>query len=532
MGIYLNPGNKLFQIALNGKIFIDKSRLITETNSLIDTPQRFLCVSRPRRFGKSMAADMLAAYYGRGTDSSPLFDNLQIAEDENYKKYLNQYYVIKLNMQDFLSLSSDVTGLLELLQKKIIRELQRELPDLPDPEETFLSMVLNDVYSMTGVPFIFIIDEWDCILREKKFPREQLNQYLDFLRNLLKDRVYVSLAYMTGILPIKKYGTHSALNMFSELSMIDAGDFAPYFGFTGEEVSALCEEYQVSYEEMAGWYDGYTIGKKDKKKGLPLHIYNPKSVVDSLRNGAFSSYWTRTETYEALRVYIDMDFDGLRDAVKELLGGAEVPVNTEKFQNDMVSLHSRDDILTLLVHLGYLSYNFDDHTVHIPNREVRNEFYNAVDGSHWDELLASIQNSARLLEDTIAGNEKAVAKAIDYCHQQNISAIRYNDENSLSCVITLAYYSAMNNYIRIREMPAGKGFADIVFIPRKGCTGPAMVVELKWDRSAETALRQIHEKRYPDALADYSGNLLLVGISYDRESKEHSCVIEKLQKEA
>ena len=470
-----------------------------------------------------MAAYMLAAYYGKNCDSEELFAPYKIAKCDSYEKYLNQYNVIMLNIQDFLSMTESVEDMLFFLQRRVIKELKKQYPGLISDDERLLTIALEDVYSETGEAFVFIIDEWDCILRDRSYHADDQKKYLDFIRNLLKDKAYVALAYMTGILPIKKYGTHSALNMFDEYSMIDAGDFQEFVGFTEEEVRGLCEQYQVDFDTMQSWYDGYTF------PSVP-HVYNPKSVVDSIRRKRFGSYWTQTETYEALKVYIDIDYAGLKDDIIRMLSGERVQIHTDRFQNDMTTFESKDDVLTLLVHLGYLAYDSDRSEVFIPNTEIRGEFRNAVTGDHWKDIATALETSDRLIRATWDGDAETVAKLLDAAHMENTSILTYNDENPLSCVLSIAYYSAMKEYTMIRELPSGKGFADIVFLPKRFSDKPAMVVELKCDASADGALTQIREKHYADSLKDYQGNLILVGINYDKKTKKHDCMIEKMEK--
>ncbi|MGN0485516.1 MAG: AAA family ATPase [Lachnospiraceae bacterium] len=402
-------------------------------------------------------------------------------------------------------------------------------------------MALNKIYSKTQETFIFIIDEWDCILRDRAYTAEDQKKYLDFIRNLLKDKAYVALAYMTGILPIKKYGTHSALNMFDEYSMTEPADYAEFIGFTEQEVKDLCETYQMDFDTMKSWYDGYQFSGN-------LHIYNPKSVVDSIRRKHFSSYWTQTETYDALKIYLDLNYDGLKDAIVKMLAGEHIVINTKRFQNDMTTFASKDDVLTLLVHLGYLAFDMEKSAVFIPNMEIRGEFHNAIEGERWKDVIAALEKSDRLLEATWNQDADTVAKLLDEAHSENTSILTYNDENSLSCVIALAYYNAMKEYEQIREFPSGcktsggrlfctdrsgteTGFADMVYLPKKYSEKPALVVELKYDKSAEGAIAQIKEKRYPEKLKEYHGNLLLVGINYEKDSKKHSCVIEQWERE-
>ena len=506
MGVYLNPGNDNFEMVCRSEIYVDKTELIQHTNQMIGTQQRFICISRPRRLGKSMAAYMLAAYYGKDCDSSELFAPYKIAGDKDYEKHLNRYNVIMLNIQDFLSIKPTVDEMIAFLQKRVIAELRRTYPGVIEEDECFLSLALEDLYSETKEGFIFIIDEWDCILRDKRYDADDQKKYLDFIRNLLKDKAYVSLAYMTGILPIKKYGTHSALNMFAEYSMTSPRVFAEYIGFTEKEVKDLCKKYGVDYTMMESWYDGYTF------PGI-AHIYNPKSVVDAIIFREFASYWTQTETYEALKIYIDLNYDGLKDAIVKMLAGEHVSINTERFQNDMTTFSNKDDVLTLLVHLGYLAFDRKSSAVFIPNAEIRGEFRNAIMGEQWKDVIAALEQSDRLLSATWDGNSETVAEILDVVHSENTSILTYNDENSLSCVISLAYYNAMKEYMKVREFPTGKGFADIVYLPKKHSDKPAMIVELKYNRSAEGAIAQIKEKKYVESLKEYQGNLLLVGIN-------------------
>jgi len=317
---------------------------------------------------------------------------------------------------------------------------------------------------------------------------------------------------MTGILPIKKYGTHSALNMFEEYSMTDPGQFLNYFGFTELEVKNLTSEYGIDFEEMKKWYNGYFLD-------LENPIYNPKSVTSSLERRRFSNYWNKTETYEALREYIMLNFDGLNEKVTQLISGVDIEVDIRSFANDMTTFVSADDVLTLLLHLGYLAYNYEDNTVRIPNEEVKSEFIISVKNLKWDHVIKSIQNSAKLLEAIWQKDANYVAEGIEKVHEQNSSILAYNDENALSCVISLALYSASEYYTTVRELPSGKGYADLVFIPRrKEFDKPAIVVELKWDKSVHGAIAQIKDRNYVSSLAEYQGNLLLVGINYDKET--------------
>lgn len=363
MGSYLNPGSKGFQESLNSEIYVDKSGLIEKTNAVINTRQKFICVSRPRRFGKSMAADMLAAYYDRGEDTASLFDPLKISKTGSYQQHRNQYDVLKVNMQEFLSMTHSMDEMLTMLQKYLVFDLTDHFQKVRFRDESNLIQVMKDIYAKTKRSFVILIDEWDCLFREYQQDQDAQKKYLDFLRAWLKDKDYVALAYMTGILPIKKYGSHSALNMFTEYSMTDPGDLAEYFGFTEQEVAALCDKYQMNFEEARAWYDGYDLIAHRQSGDVHYSMYSPKSVVEAMLRHKFGTYWNQTETYEALKIYIQMDMDGLQDSVVRMLAGERVKVNTGTFSNDMTTFSCKDDVLTLLVHLGYLTYDSSSETV-------------------------------------------------------------------------------------------------------------------------------------------------------------------------
>ena len=536
MGIYLNPTNQNFYEAVNKEIYVDKSLLIQHIEYLRNKVNKYICVSRPRRFGKSTDANMLVAYYSMGCDSRNIFDSLKISQTDIYLEHLNKHHVIHINMQDFLSKTHDIEKMILLLAKLILRELKKVFPKVDYIDTSDLIQIMEDVYVETNTRFIFVIDEWDCIFREYAQDKESQKiyldflrnllkdkpyielAYLDFLRNLLKDKPYIELAYMTGILPIKKYGTHSALNMFEEISMIDPGLLSEFMGFTETEVQNLCIQYNISFDEMKQWYDGYHMTND-------ISTFSPRSVVSSIVRKQFGNYWTSTETYEALQVYIDMNFDGLKDNIVQLLAEENIPVQTTSFQNDMTTFKSKDDVLTLLIHLGYLGYNGSLHTCYIPNKEVVDSFVNSIRSSNWHETTRALLNSRELLQATWNKDEEAVARYIEEAHLDT-AILTYNNENALSYTIAIAYITARNHYTIIREMPSGKGFADMVFIPIDN--KPAMIIELKWDQKVKTAIDQIKEKNYPQGLKKYQDNLLLVAISYDKETKKHHCKIEQL----
>jgi len=520
MGLYLNPGNESFRQAITDDIYIDKTRMISLMNQKLNkSRKKYVCVSRPRRFGKSMAADMLVAYYGKGYDSQELFAGKEIENDDSYKAHLNKHNVIRLDIQRFLFDVSHLNIFIDKIQEVVIRELEEVYGDYFEMDQYGLPGVLGQIYAHTRERFIFIIDEWDCVFRFAKKQQEIQKAYLDFLRGLFKGAEYVELAYMTGILPIKKYGEHSAINIFDEYSMIDPKNLGEYFGFTRGEVQEQCDQHNVDYEEVEKWYDGYQLGE--------IHIYNPKSVVDVLTWKKFKSYWTGTETYEALKVYIDQNFDGLKESIIEMIGNGHVKINTRKFQNDMTTFSSKDDILTLLIHLGYLTFDEETEEAFIPNQEISQEFLNAVESTDWDGVAQAIERSSRLLKSTWAMDGKSVAEIVERIHSETVSILKYNDENSLKCVILMAYYSARAFYLPpVLELPSGKGFADVVYLPKRDVEKPALLIELKWNESTYGAIAQIKDRQYTEWIKEYIGDILLVGINYDGK-KGHQCMIEQ-----
>lgn len=523
MGIVINQGVDRFKEAVDSKIYVDKTLLLKYCNSVIKTQQKYICISRPRRFGKTIAASMLAAYYDRSVDSRQLFDGLNISKADSYLSHINKYNVISINIQDYLDIAGSIDKVILSIKSDIFTDLQDEQDMGSMESEQSLSRILMDYYRICKVPFVFVFDEWDSVFRNKGYSIEDQERFLDFLRELLKDRTYVALAYMTGILPIKKYGTHSALNMFDEFSMEEPGELAEFVGFTENEVKSLCKDYKISFQKCKEWYDGYSFTKCKS-------VYNPKSIVSVMLSGLFSDYWNQTETYEALRIYIDMNYDELRDSILAMMSLSHIEINTGSFTNDLNTFSNADDVMTLLIHLGYLAYDFGKKEVYIPNKEIMQEFATTTMAGGWSEVINSVKNSADLLAATLNKDAEAVAKYIQSAHFES-SHLQYNDENALSYVVSLAYYSARQYYTIVREMPAGNGFADMAFIPRKN-DKPALIVELKWNKSADSAIRQINEKRYSGVLSNHSGTVLLVAVNYDKRTREHQCIIQEAGKPA
>ncbi len=522
MGAYINLGNFGFQRVRNSE-YVDKSGLIAIVNSTLFTERSFSCVSRSRRFGKSVAAKMLCAYYDQSCDSRHLFTDLEIASDPSFEKHLNKYPVIFLDMTNFTTRFKD-DSIMEHVQKELKEDIHEAYPDIPVKDDDDLMAYLIRVTDSTHQPFIFIIDEWDAICREFKTGTHAMDEYVSWLRRMFKGsnspQVFAGV-YMTGILPIKKYKTESALNNFIEYSMVEPVDMAPYFGFTKDEVKILAENHKMDFDELEKWYDGYQIGDEQS-------IFNPNSVMQALRSRRCRSFWATTGSYDAVAHYIQMNYEGLKDDVVQMLAGERCKVNPTKFQNDMSIIGGKDDVLTVLIHLGYLSYDWRKDECYIPNKEVAGEIVNAVQSNNWTHVVKAVEASEQLLQATLRGDEVAVARGVDAAHDENTSILSYNDENSLACVLSIAYYYASNDYIIHRELATGKGFADLVLIPRKNVDSPAIVIELKYDKAVDTAIEQIKRRQYPDKVAQYADRLLLVGITYDRESKQHHCRIERL----
>ena len=372
------------------------------------------------------------------------------------------------------------------------------------------------------IPFVIIIDEWDCVIRNSH-DQALVHKYLQFLHSLFKSeesKSFLALGYITGILPIKKIKDESALNNFQEYTMLDSYPITEYYGFTEKEVKDLCKDYSMDFETVKAWYNGYLIDGE--------HMYNPNSVSQALERHKIDSYWRNTSAFDTINTFITMNYAGLKDDVMKMLTGGKVRINTNTFQNDFSIITSKDDALTALIHLGYLGYDADRKKSFIPNYEVATAFELALQTGSWKEIAESISKCDELLDETIDGNAERVAELIELAHETYTSILKYNDENVLSCVLTMAYFTAPAYYNVIREMPSGKGFADFVFLPRANAGNrPAMIIELKYNQSAETALKQIKEKRYQGALSGYQGKILLVGINYDSE-KHHTCMIEEL----
>ena len=523
MSIYLNPGNEVFKRIVSGDIYVDKTLMITEINRFIDKGNNYICISRPRRFGKTIAGNMLSAYYSKGCDSRELFKPFKISKTEDFEDKLNKLNVIKLDMNSEYQNTMDKSSLIRRLTVKIREEMTQQFKNISFNTDDSVAECILKVHSATGETFVIIMDEYDVLVREQ-VPEELLSEYLGFLNGLFKSdtlRPAISLAYLTGILPIVRDKVQSKLNNIGEYTILDADELAEYVGFTGEEVEDLCRKYGVNYDECRHWYDGY------RQHGF--EIYNPESVVKCMKKREFESYWGRTSTYEAISERIRGNYEGIRDDVVSMLAGENVDVNITRYMNTMTSFFTRSDVFTYLIHLGYLAFNREDCTCRIPNREVRQEWFNAIETEEeYKETDRIIKASKQLLKDTLALDADAVARALDISHIHVTSNRSYNNEDALQSAIYLAYIYALNEYTVVKEMTTGKGFADVVFIPFKE-GHPAMIIELKRNSCAESAIDQIKDKNYFDSLSHYKGRLLFVGINYDEKEKTHTCKIERFE---
>jgi len=524
MGLYLNPNNELFLRDLNSGIYVDKSMILSRLDRMIGTSDCFVCVSRPRRFGKSMAGNMISAYYSKGCDSSQQFSRLKIATSPIFGKRMNRLNVIKIDLNgEYLT---NKENCLTILQRKLKREFSGHFSGIDFSECAHLVDCLMEVYSKTGEQFVIIIDEYDVLVREKA-PQQLFSDYLDFLNALFKNGTAapaVALAYLTGILPIVRDKIQSKLNLFTEYSMVGASSLAEFIGFTANETEALCQEYGMDFDKCRRWYDGYSLNGVNE-------IFSPKSVVTAMKNLKYGDYWTRTGSFEALKNYILLNFNGIKDDVVKMVGGGKVDVEVSSYLNTMTDFHSKDDVFTYLIHLGYLAYDMENGQCYIPNEEIRRQWVLSIKlEEDYAPVMEMINASKQLLEDTISEDAGAVAAALDKAHIRATNPLTYNSESSFQSAIGLAYFYANTKYTVIKELPTGKGYADIALIPYVPNV-PAIIIELKNAKTAQGALEQIKERRYDDILEHYRGDMLLVGVNYDPDTKAHTCVIEKYRYE-
>ena len=528
MGIYVNPSEALLRMSVNSRIYVDKSMLIHELNQLLNSEDRFVCVARPRRFGKSMAGNMIAAYYGKQANSRPIFEKLKIAQSPDFETYLNAFNVIHIDVNGFYSNSNHSEDIVPLLTERVREELMVEFPNCNIKDSDTMDRCIERVFGRTGEQFVMILDEYDVLVREK-VKSSIFDPYLNFLNGMFKNANLApafALVYLTGVLPVVRDKIQSKLNLFTEYTMTDALQLSEFVGFTEEETQALCNQLNMDFEECKRWYDGYKLDYLDNT----LKIYNPKSVVQAMLSRKFGDYWTKTGSYDSIRIYISMNFDGIKDDVKTMIAGGKVDVVVDFYLNTMTDFHSKDDVFTYLIHLGYLAYDSINKQCYIPNNEIRSEWIIAItNDSDYAEAIRIVNNSKVLLDKTVEGDAQAVAEALSSAHEQLMSRQRYNHEACLQCAIRFAYFYATSRYTIISELPAGKGYADVVFVPYIPNV-PAMIVELKRNQNTGAALQQIENKQYFDVMDKYQGDLLLVAVNYDEKTNAHTCEIKQFVK--
>ena len=520
MGIYLNPGIDKLRRDKNSELYVDKSMLIATLNKKLNTHDCLICSSRPRRFGKTMAANMIAAYYSKGCDSHEVFSDLKIAKDESFEKYINKYNVIKFDLAAMYFKQRKGQTTVEAITTKIVKELKNEFKEIDFDDDITLAEAIYSVYSSTNTKFIIIIDEYDVIVRDGN--TKEIDDLISLFYDLFKNsdlNISIALAYLTGILPIVRDTLQSKLNNFKEYTMLDAEDMAPFMGFTVDEVKALADKNNMDFEEIKRWYDGYNLNG--------VELYSPKSVITAIQKKKCENYWTQTGSYEAVSNYIELNIDGIKDDVIKMMAGESIPVIVDKFRNKTTDFKQKDEVFTYLIHLGYLAYNGENKTCRIPNTEIKSEWGWIIGLSKKYKKVGEITNlSKKLLEATYNLEGEEVAKSLEKSHELLTSNLSYNNEQSMQSAIMLSYFYAYDYYTILPEVTTGKGYADIVMVPFEPNI-PALVIELKKDKVVGGAIEQIKEKDYPSRLSGYVGNTLLVGISYDSKTKKHTCIIER-----
>ena len=514
-----NTSGDGFREAIRGEYFVDKSWLIEFTNNKLSTKEKWICVSKPRRFGKTFALEMLDAYYTKSGNAEELFNGLKIKQSVEFYRHLNKHNVISMNFAKYFENHSPCDGGIGLLSQHLLEDLKKEYADVVE-DGMDLSLAFDIIQQEKGEKFIFLIDEWDSIFRYRKGKKKEQEEFLGFLKDLFKDRVYVELVYMTGILPIKKYNTGSALNMFREYTTIDPKSLGRFFGFSKEELSLLCQDnHKMSVEELTEWYDGYYV------EGVG-EMYNPKSVTEALGEGICKDYWSKTGGFTELEEYITMNFEGLRDDIVYLLAGEKIPLNVVGFSNDLENFQDKEEVLTALIHLGYLTYR--EGFVSIPNKELREEFSSTVKRLNWGIVSKLLNQSKKLLDATWQLDEEKVAQLLEDVHDGMQEFKEYNNEHTLKCVIHLAYYAAVDFYEFFFEAPAGKGYADCVMRPRSS-GHPGIIIELKYNKTVSEGMVQIEEKKYKDIFACTNvKEAVFAAINYDKRTKKHQCCMKKV----
>ncbi len=540
MGIYVNPGDSMFRFSLNSKIYVDKSPMINELNELIGTDERFLCMSRARRFGKTMMTNLMSAYYSRDCNSREIFERLELSKQEGWDKYLNAFNVIQIDLQSCFSRTKDKNQVIDKLQTNVVNELREQFPSTRIPTAATIAESISIINKELGELFVIIIDEYDVLIRDNCVAASIRKDYIDFLNSIFKSndvQKAVSLAYLTGILPILRETVQSKLNNFTEYTMLRPDQFAQYFGFTENEVRRLCLAKNADYDACKLMYDGYIFEKPTELAEQPdddgehvIHVFNPNSVVKAVTKHKYDNYWVATCALEAITLYIDANIAGILEDIKALLKGEkEVKVDVLNYNNNVEHFATKDEIFTYLIHLGYLAYDPTKGTCHIPNGEIRGAWLRIMSNAKGFEPIAQmIETSRKLIEATENGDKETVAKALDDSQADISSPLSYNRESTMQSAILMAYFYARKDYWIFSELASGCGYADVVLVPFF-IQKPIIIIELKKDGEPATAIEQIKSRNYAHAFRYHPGHeAVLVGITYDAESKQHRCLIEKV----
>ena len=524
-----------YRAVLNSPYFVDKTLLLEELIPLLCQEQRFVCITRPRRFGKTVMANMIGAFFQKGADSCDIFDNLLIAGKEDYKNHLNRHNVIFIDFSEMPENCSSYSQYISRILSGLKQDLSNAFPGLDIDKEKSVWDILTAVFEKNGQKFIFIMDEWDAVFHMSFITEDNRKEYLQFLKLLLKSKSYVELAYITGILPIAKYSSGSELNMFQEYDMATKIRYSEYFGFLDSEIDMLYERYtkntvnpRITRQELKEWYDGYHTASGER-------LYNPRSVVCALSDGQLASYWTSSGPYDEIFYCIRNDLEHIRDDLALMVCGESVDARIGEFAAFSMDLKTKNQIYSAMVVYGLLTY--DDGRVLIPNRELMlkyDELLQTEDSLGYVYRLAV--RSEQMLKATLAGDTDTMAEVLEYVHDTEIPVLSYNHETELAAVVNLVYLAARDRYRVEREDKAGKGFVDFIFYPLRR-NDPCMILELKVDHTPEEAIHQIKEKKYISRfsgklgeLPQYTGRILAVGIGYKKKTKQHLCAVEELQR--
>ncbi|MDO4330552.1 MAG: AAA family ATPase [Lachnospiraceae bacterium] len=538
MGIYLNSTSActLYQNESIKPYFVDKTQILEEIFPLIEEGSNYICITRPRRFGKTVMANMIASFLVKGEDSHRIFCDLDIARSEKYAKHMNQHNVIYISFNEIPYGCKSYLQYIERIQKGIIKDLKRAYSNLELEISDSVWDILREIHEYGGKEkFVFVLDEWDFIFHQDFVTEQDKKEYILFLSNLLKDKPYVSLAYMTGILPIAKYSSGSELNMFLEYTMASEEKYSNYFGFVESEVDelyirylSLNQEPKVTREGLRTWYDGYhTMGGE--------RVYNPRSVVASLLNNNLGNYWTSSGPYDEIFYYIRNNVDAVRDDIARMVSGTPVTAEVREYAATSMNLSTKDEIFSAMVVYGFLSY--ESGCVSIPNKELMDKFADMLKKEpSLDYVYRLARESERMLKATLAEDTKTMLSILEYAHDTEVPLLSYNNEADLTAVVNLVYLSARNYYRIEREDKAGRGYVDFIFYPEMDRNADCLILELKVDDTPEAAIQQIKDRSYAlrfqgklgEALK-YTGRILAVGIAYDKASKKHNCKIEVLK---